>query len=115
MACAVTEVARSPPESAWATPVIDLLKLLVAKTISHKARPTVRLVQTLNTPNPSLRWVGMADALRQRFRQTRRMEDAALPVVHADESNNTGENLRDINQLVFTVAGVRLDDQRDRL
>lgn len=55
---------------------------------------------------------GKADDLRQRFRQTRRMKDAALPVVHADESNNTGENLRDLNQPVFTVAGVHLDDSR---
>jgi hypothetical protein len=38
------------------------------------------------------------------------VNDAALPVVYADESNNTGENLRDENQPVFTVAGVHLDD-----
>jgi hypothetical protein len=40
------------------------------------------------------------------------VNDAALPVVYADQSNNTGENLRDEDQPVFTVAGVHLDDDR---
>jgi hypothetical protein len=39
------------------------------------------------------------------------MNEVPLPIVYADESNNTGENLRDSNQPVFTVAGVHLDDQ----
>ncbi len=30
--------------------------------------------------------------------------------MYADESNNTGENLQDVDQPVFTVAGVHLDD-----
>jgi hypothetical protein len=40
----------------------------------------------------------------------RHMSAIQLPVVYADESNNTGENLQDVNQPVFTVAGVHLDD-----
>lgn len=39
------------------------------------------------------------------------MNDAALPVVYADETHNTGENLRDADQPVFAVAGVHLDDE----
>ncbi|TKK82818.1 DUF3800 domain-containing protein [Kribbella jiaozuonensis] len=38
------------------------------------------------------------------------MSEEQLPVVFADESNNTGENLTDANQPVFAVAGVHLDD-----
>lgn len=47
-----------------------------------------------------------------RVGQNRQVNDAALPIVYADESNNTGENLRDEDQPVFTVAGVQLDDDR---
>ncbi|MGH3696707.1 MAG: DUF3800 domain-containing protein [Pseudonocardiaceae bacterium] len=38
------------------------------------------------------------------------MNDAAPPVVYADETHNTGEHLRDADQPVFAVAGVHLDD-----
>jgi hypothetical protein len=40
------------------------------------------------------------------------MSGGQLPIVFADESNNTGENLQDVNQPVFTVAGVHLGDAR---
>ena len=39
------------------------------------------------------------------------MNDAAPLVVYADETHNTGENLRDTDQPVFAVAGVHLDDE----
>lgn len=38
------------------------------------------------------------------------MNGDTLRLVYADESNNTGENLQDVDQPVFTVAGVHLDD-----
>ncbi|MCS7484656.1 DUF3800 domain-containing protein [Umezawaea endophytica] len=40
------------------------------------------------------------------------MSEAEPAVIYVDESGNTGENLRDDAQPVFTFAGVRLSDER---
>lgn len=38
------------------------------------------------------------------------MNEVPLPIVYADKSNNTGENLLDLDQPVFSVAGIHLED-----
>jgi hypothetical protein len=37
--------------------------------------------------------------------------EIALPTVYVDETHNTGENLRDVDQPIFVLAGLYLDDE----
>ena len=43
-------------------------------------------------------------------RDTRGVSDVGLPVVYADETHNTGENLLDDDQPVYVVGGLHLAD-----